>query len=185
MKPIVCVSSEGNDTKIVVLSKEKDGIKIQKTFSMIMSGGHDFNDPMASKSDSQALTGVDADFNLEGIEEGSGKLASVDKNDVSFAANYFGNEELKKAEFISVVTDPVVNHHIFTGHINTNKQKTINAIIGDIKKKKNITVTPDTIDYIQIDENTLHSVFLREDNASVNFINSWAAHNGKKYYKIA
>ncbi|MCB0748698.1 MAG: hypothetical protein KDC90_14655, partial [Ignavibacteriae bacterium] len=145
----------------------------------------EFNDPMASQSDSQSLKGMDADFNLEGIEEGAGKLASVDKNDVSFAANYFGTEELKKAEFISVVTDPVVNHHIFTGHINTNKQKTINAIIGDIAKQKNITVTPDTIDYIQIDENTLHSVFLREDNSSVNFINSWAAHNGKKYYKIA
>ena len=94
MKPIVCVSSEGNDTKIVVLSKEKDGIKIQKTFSMIMSGGHEFNDPMASQSDSQSLKGMDADFNLEGIEEGAGKLASVDKNDVSFAANYFGTEEL-------------------------------------------------------------------------------------------
>jgi hypothetical protein len=38
---------------------------------------------------------------------------------------------------------------------------------------------------MQIDENTLHSVFIREDNTSVEFINSLAAHNGKKFYKIS
>ncbi len=184
MKPIVCVSSEGNDTKIVILSKEKDKIKIKKTFSMVMSGGHDFKDPLGNNSDSQFLNNMDADISFDSIDEDGGQLSSVDKTDVSFAANYFDTEELRNSEFISVVTDPVVNHHVFTGHTHNNKQKTINAIISDIAKQKNITVTPDTIDYIKIDDNTLHSVFLREDNPSVNFINAWAAHNGRKFYKI-
>ncbi|MBK7105423.1 MAG: hypothetical protein IPH62_09075 [Ignavibacteriae bacterium] len=185
MKPIVCVSSEGNDTKIVVLSKEKDKIKVKKTFSMIMSGGHDFKDPMGNNSEIQFLKNSDSDISFDSINESGGKLATVDKNDVSFVANYFGSDELKNADFISVVTDPIVNHHIFTGNISNNKQKTLNAIIGDIAKQKNITVAPDSIDYIKIDEKTLHSVFLREDNPSVNFINAWAAHNGRRYYKIS
>lgn len=184
MKPIICVSSEGHDTKIVVLSKEKEGIKITKTFSMIMSGGDDFNDPTSENSE-DSLKGFETDFNIESIDDSGNQLATVDKNDVSFAANYFSKEELKEAEFIPVVTDPVVNHHNYLGHINSNKKKNIEAIIDDIAKTKNITVTPDYIDYVKIDDQTLHTVFIREDNTSVNFINSWASHNGKRYYKIA
>jgi len=185
MKPIVCVSSEGQDTKIVILSKEKEGIKLHKTFSMIMSGGESFNDPMEDNSSDESLKGFDSDFSLETIDDTGNQLATVDKNDVSFAANYFGQDELKNAEFIPVVTDPIVNHHNFTGHINSNKKKNLESIITDIAKHKNIPVPIDTIDYIKIDDNTLHSVFIREDNTSVNFINSWASHNGKKFYKIA
>lgn len=185
MKPIVCVSSEGQDTKIVVLSKGKEGIKIQKTFSMVMSGGESFNDPMADKSDT-ALKGFDSEFSLEAVgDSGSNQLASVDKNDVGFAANYFSEDEIKNADFIPVVTDPVVNHHNYNGNISSNKKKNIEAIITDISKHKNITVANDTIDYVKIDDKTLHSVFIREDNLSVNFINAWASHNGKKFYKIA
>lgn len=185
MKPIVCVSSEGQDTKIVVLSKEKEGIKIHKTFSMVMSGGESFNDPMADKSD-QSLKGFDSEFSLESVGEGgSNQLASVDKSDVSFAANYFSEEEIKNADFIPVVTDPVVNHHNYNGNITSNKKKNIEAMITDIAKHKNITVANDSIDYVKIDDQTLHGVFIREDNTSVNFINAWASHNGKKFYKIA
>ena len=122
MKPIVCVSSEGHDTKIVILSKEKDKIKVKKTFSMIMSGGENFSDPTETHSDS-SLKGFESDFSIESIGDSGNKLATVDKSDVSFAANYFGQEELKNADFIPVVTDPVVNHHNFTGHINNNKKK--------------------------------------------------------------
>ncbi len=185
MKPIVCVSTEGNDTKIVVLSKEKDGIKITKTFSMVMSGGRDFDDPLNDHAEVQSLKSMEADIEFENISGSESQLAKVDKNDVSFAANYFGEDELKHAEFIPVVSDPIVNHHKFTGHINNNKQKTIQAIIGDIEKQKNITIESDFVDYIKLDDHTLHSVFIREDNTSVEFINSWAAHNGRKYYKIS
>jgi hypothetical protein len=184
MKPIICVSSEGQDTKIVVLSKEKEGVKIHKTFSMIMSGGESFNDPSSGVSD-HSLKGFETDFNIESLEDSGSKLATVDKNDVSFAANYFGKEELKNAEFIPVLTDPIVNHHNYSGHINSNKKKNIDAIIADIVKQKNISVSADSIDYVKVDESTLHSVFIREDNTSVNFINSLASHNGRRFYKIA
>jgi hypothetical protein len=185
MKPIVCVSSEGHDTKIVILSKEKEGIKINKTFSMTMSGGENFDDPLDNSSSDTSLKGFETDFTIENVDDSGSSLATVDKNDVSFAANYFGKDELKDAEFIPVVTDPVVSHHNFVGNITNNKKKNINSIITDISKSKNIAVTADTIDYIQINNDTLHSVFIKEDNTSVNFINSWANQNGKKYYKIA
>ncbi len=185
MKPIVCVSSEGHDTKIVILSKEKEGIKINKTFSMTMSGGENFDDPLDNSSSDTSLKGFETDFTIENVDDSGSSLATVDKNDVSFAANYFGKDELKDAEFIPVVTDPVVSHHNFVGNITNNKKKNINSIITDISKNKNIAVTADTIDYIQINNDTLHSVFIKEDNTSVNFINSWANQNGKKYYKIA
>jgi len=185
MKPVICVSTEGHDTKIVVLSKTKDSIKISKTFSMVMSGGEHFDNPMEDQEEIQSLNSFDSDFSIEGADDQGSQLATVDKNDVSFAANYFSQEDLKNTEFIPVVTDPIVNHHNFTGHINSNKKKNIEAIITDIAKHKNIPVPPDTIDYIKIDDKTLHSVFIREDNTSVNFVNAWASYNGKKYYKIA
>ena len=37
MKSLVCVSCEGSDTKIVVFSKTKEGVKINKAFSLSMS----------------------------------------------------------------------------------------------------------------------------------------------------
>lgn len=185
MKPIVCVSTEGHDTKIVILSKEKDIIKVNKTFSMVMSGGENFNDPLGEDTAEQSLKGFDSEFNIESIDDSGNQLETVDKNDVSHAASYFGPEELKNAEFIPVVTDPIVNHHNFSGHINSSKKKNIDAIIKDIAKHKNVTVPNDSIDYIKVDDHNLHSVFIREDNSSYNFINSWASHNGKKYYKIA
>ena len=122
MKPIVCVSSEGHDTKIVILSKEKEGIKINKTFSMTMSGGENFDDPLENSSSDTSLKGFETDFSIESIDDSGSGLATVDKNDVSFAANYFGKDEIKDAEFIPVVTDPVVNHHNYVGNITNNKK---------------------------------------------------------------
>lgn len=185
MKPIVCVSSDGQDTKIVILSKEKEGIKINKVFSMTLAGGESFNNPMDNDSSGNSLKGFETDFSIENMDDYGSDLATVDKNDVSYAASYFGDEDLKKAEFIPVVTDPVVSHHNFVGHVNNNKKKNIDAIIKDILKNKNITVQPDSIDYIQLNKETLHSVFIKEDNTTVNFINAWANHNGKKFYKIS
>ena len=125
MKPIVCVSSEGRDTKIVVLSKEKDTVKLHQTFSMVMSGGETFNDPLSSDSSEDSLKGFETDFNIESVGEGESNLASVEKNDISFAANNFDKDILNKADFIPVVTDPIVNHHNYSGHISPSKKKNI------------------------------------------------------------
>lgn len=184
MKPIVCVSSEGNDTKIAILSNEKEGIKIHKVFSMVMSGGSVFSNSMNMNS-SNSLGSLASEFDLVGVDTQDGKLSSVDKNDVSYVATHFGKEILKNAEFVPVVTEPTVDHHIYTGHIEKDKRKNINSIIKDIEKQKNIQVSLDSIDYIKIDDHTLHSVYIREDNTSVNFINEWAAENGKRFYKIS
>lgn len=183
MKPIVCVSSEGQDTKIVILSREKDKIKVNKTFSMTMSGGESFLD--STEEEDISLKGLDSEFSLETLDETGNKLASVDKNDIGYVANYISKDEIKNAEFIPVITDPIVNHHNYNGVISSNKNKNIEAIREDISKHKNYDVPPDFIDYIKLDDKTLHSVFIREDNTSVEFINSWASHNGKKFYKIA
>ncbi len=186
MKPIVCVSTEGQDTKIVVLSKEKQGIKIHKTFSMIMSGGNDFELPYEEQGAIREIE--NSDPSIISVKDGrmlENSLSTIDKHDVSFAANYFAQSDLKNAEFIPVLTDPIVNHHNFTGSFNNNRKKNIEAIISDISKQRNISVKADAIDYVQIDDKTLHCVFIREDNTSVDFINSWANHNGKRFYKIA
>ena len=44
----------------------------------------------------QSLKGFETDFNIESIDDAGSGLATVDKNDVSFAANYFGTDESKK-----------------------------------------------------------------------------------------
>ncbi len=185
MKPIVCVSSEGNDTKIVVLSKEKGKLKIEKAFSLVMSGGGSFPDSFGDSGELKELANFDED--IISIESGSNSagLTSIDKNDVSHVATHFADIDLKKAEFIPVVSEPIVSHHIYHGEKFKNKKKTINAILQDIAAQKDIKVNSDEIDYLEIDDKTLHTVFIQEDNTSVEFINSWASYNGKRYYKIS
>ena len=139
MKPIVCVSSEGQDTKIVILSKEKEGIKIQKTFSMVMSGGESFSDPTDTGSADQSLKGFETDFNIESLDDHGSQLATVDKNDVSFAANYFGQDELKNADFVPVVTDPIAKSASLTSP---------SLILGEVtllSARSNVKIVPSSI----------------------------------------
>jgi len=185
MKPIVCVSSEGNDTKIVVLSKEKGKIKLEKAFSLVMSGGGSFGDEFEDTSALKEMEKFDED--IISIESGSGNsgLAAIDKNDISHVASHFANTDLKKYEFIPVVSEPIVSHHIYHGEKQKNRKKTLELILKEIAEQKNINVKPDEIDFFEVDGNTIHSVYLQEDNTSVKFINSWASYNGKRYYKIS
>lgn len=183
MKPVICVSTEGNDTKIVLLSKEGKNITVKKAFSMVMSGGDDFNNTIEDQVELKELQTTNSDFDFESIGESTG-LGTINNDDLSHAASYFNESDLKNASFIPVVSEPTVEHHTFNGNLEKNKQKTIDAIIKDIFDQKNITVAGDSIDFIELEENKIHSVFLNEDNLSANFINSWANHNGKRYYKI-
>ncbi|PID61684.1 MAG: hypothetical protein CR986_02555 [Ignavibacteriae bacterium] len=185
MKPIVCVSSEGQDTKIVILSKEKGKVKVKKTFSMTMTGFDTFDDAQTNEFSEESFAGLDAEMSFEGIEETNNELKAVDKSDVTYASQYFTKDELKNAEFIPVVTDPIVNHHNYSGKIEKSKKKNIQAILDDLAKTKNISVPADSIDYLTINDKTLHSVFIREDNTSVDFINSLAEQNNRRFYKIA
>ncbi len=185
MKPIVCVSSEGNDTKIVVLSKEKGKVKIDKAFSLVMSGGGSFGEAFEDPSALKEMANFDDDIlSIESGGNGAG-LTTIDKNDISHVATRFADIDLKKMEFIPVVSEPVVSHHIYRGEKFKNKKKTLNAILEDIALQKDIKVNSDEIDYLEIDDKTLHTVFIQEDNTSVEFINSWANYNGKRYYKIS
>jgi len=183
MKPVICVSTEGNDTKIVLLAKEGKKIAVKKAFSMVMSGGDNFGNSIEDQAELKELQTTNSEFDFESIEGHSG-LGTIDSNDLSHVSSYFDESDLKNASFIPVVSEPIVNHHTFNGGFGKNKQKTIDAIIKDIKEQKNITVAGDSIDFIEIEENKIHSVFLNEENVSANFINSWANHNGKRYYKI-
>ncbi len=88
-------------------------------------------------------------------------------------------------EFIPVVSEPIVSHHIYRGEKFKNKKKTLNAILEDIVAQKDIKINSDEIDYLEIDDKTLHTVFIQENNTSVDFINSWANYNNKRYYKIS
>ncbi|MEE9432339.1 MAG: hypothetical protein V3V16_14930 [Melioribacteraceae bacterium] len=183
MKPLICVSSEGNDTKIVILSKEGKNIIVKKAFSLVMSGGDTFSNSIEDQAELKQLQNANSEFDFESVGQG-GELKSIDKNDINHVTSYFSESDLKNGTFIPVVSEPVVNHHVYIGGKEKNRQKTLDAIIKDISEQKNITVAGDSIDFFEIDENKIHSVFLNEDNTSVNFINAWATFNGKKHYKI-
>ena len=91
---------------------------------------------------------------------------------------------MSKAKFIPVVTDPNVTFHVYEGHLEKDRKKTLDIIISEVQSSKGIIITRDQIDFITLDDKTHLCVFTEPDIPCANFINSVAAYNGKRFYKI-
>lgn len=183
MKQIVCLYCEGSDTKIAVLSREKEGVKVHKVTSLTLSS--------AAKSHSKNDVIPDLDSNLAGelsfdsLEDNSpfgvedsktSEIGNLNKELSSFA--------LSKMEFIPVITEPTVNFHLYEGQRNTNKKKLLEAVAKDIFNSKGITVDPDSVDVTELNDKTMLGVFIEGDIPCVNTVNLLANFNKRRYYKI-
>ncbi len=185
MKPIVCISCEGSDTKIVVLSKTKEGVKLEKAFSVGMT--HSESMPQGTSQEGQNSFNIDDisdDLSFDDIGQIDEAEENVDTSDVAYIASALKDFELQKSEFIPILTEPVVNYHIYEGHKEKDRKKLLKAIIDDISRTRNITVREDYIDFIELEEGVFFAVFIQGENACVNTVNSLAAYNNRRYYKI-
>lgn len=176
MKPLVCIYCEGNDTKLAVVVKEKDKIKVIKTASLdVIQPTLDLEDGLSS-------------LNIDGEDL---ELDKINKNDSASiqASQTIINSVLKDINlnnclFIPALTEPAIYYHIFEGSKQEKESKLTQEIISDIKETKNVTISKENLGYIELTDKSILSVFLSGEVQCIKMINSIARYNGKRYYKI-
>ncbi len=185
MKQIITVYCDGSETKAVVLSKEKDQIKIHKAASLTLT----------NKMSENASVGknVLADFNMEdsggdisfeNIDDAKVSSNPSDSSDWGVLTSALEGINLNQAQFVPVVTEPVLNYHVYEGVKEDDPKKMKNLILEDIDRSKNILVSRDHLDYTELADGSVQTAFVEGDIPCVTFINSFANYNGKKFYKI-
>lgn len=175
MKPVICIYCEGNDSKMAVLSKEKDKIKILKTHSFEMLQGElDSEDSLSS-------------INFEGTDvkiEDVGKKGAVSTTQILFS-DALKEINLTNSVFIPALTEPAIYYHALESSMQKGKgAKLTQEIISDIQESKNIVIDKDNLDYIELADKSLLSVFISGEVNCIKMINSLAVYHGKRFYKI-
>lgn len=179
MKPLVCVYCEGSDTKIAVIQKEKEIIKILKTA--------DFDLLQPKTLEAEAISS----FSMEGTGDLSildvDKVAADDRTNVSnesLVNSALHGIKLSNCEFLPAITEPAIHYHIYEGAKDAGESKLIEGIIDEIQKSKNIIIARDNLDYIELAGGSLLSVFVDGEIHCISMIKSLAQFNGRRYYKI-
>lgn len=185
MKPFVFVYCEGSDTKIVVASREKEGIRILRTATLNGKNAPQESIPSEEKLDDFNLEGMSGDFSIDNMDspedETTGGLSNTEIGNLN---NSLQGINLNSAKFIPIGTEPGMNYHVYDGPKEKDKQKQIIAITTDIEQTKNIYVAPDAIDYIPYNDNSLLAAFFENNVPCTDLISQLAAYNKKKNYKI-
>lgn len=181
MKPIVCIFSEGNDTKITVLEKEKEKIKLLKTGS--------YNVVQAPVEAVQGITNLKIesdDLSFEELEKSNtlAQAEAVSSSGLAVINNSLKNINLGKSSFIPLLTEPFLHYHVYEGSKLGKSQKFAQDLITDISETKNITVNKDELGWVELSDKSTLAVFLNGDAAPVKLVNSLAEYNGKRFYKI-
>lgn len=178
MKPIISIYCEGTETKAVVFVKEKSGIKVLKTVSI--TGNFGLDSPKAESISDFTLGEGSDEFSFDetpASKETSGDIAST-------LASELKEFNLSKSIFLPVITEPVINYHVYDGERIKDKKKLHENIIKEIYDTKNLTIQKDHIDSVTLNGNSTLASFIEEDVPCVSLINQLAASNNKRYYKI-
>ncbi len=180
MKQLISLYCEGSETKAVVFEKDKSGIKVLKMVSI--TGNLDVDSTSRSEAVPDFSLGeVGDEFSFDDTSTASG-----DTNDemIKHLAAELSEFKLNNAVFLPVITEPVINYHVYEGERLKDKKKLLDNIIKDISDTKNLTIQKDHIDCVEINGASTLSAFIEEDVPCVNMINMLAANNDKRYYKI-
>ncbi|MDR3625881.1 MAG: hypothetical protein P4L45_03565 [Ignavibacteriaceae bacterium] len=180
MSVTICTYCEGNDTKIIVVSKEKNRIKVHAaaTFDVVQSA--------LEMEDS--ITGLKIDGDELSFEGTSGAKTSSERSialsSISLINDFLKGYNLKKSLFIPAITEPSIYYHLFEGSKVGKSSKITQDIIDDIQASKNITLNKEDLEYIELADKSLLAVFLSGEVSGIKLISSLAHYNGKRYYKI-
>jgi hypothetical protein len=181
MKPLVCIYCEGNDTKLAVINKESEGSKpkVLKTasVSLIQSSTELEAEASGFKIEGEAL-------DMEGLEESASIKSDTDTSSMAEISTALKDFNLSKHLFIPALTEPAIYYHLFEGARPPKPNKLKQEIINEILDSKNISVEKDSLDFIELSDKALLSVFTVGDVGCVNLINSLAQHEGKRNYKV-
>lgn len=182
MKTIACIYCEGNDTKLAVVSQEKNGnrLKIISTASV---------DVVSNKSNLQPTAGFNLEgdgLQLEGVDSKDSSLASdnIDAPSISSIGAALKGVNLNKLEFIPALTEPAIYYHPYDGKKDLKGSKLSEEILSDIRQTKGINVEKESMDFVELSDGSLLSAFLDGPVACVNLTDNIATHFGKKFFKV-
>ncbi|MFZ5947303.1 MAG: hypothetical protein ACOYU5_04980 [Stygiobacter sp.] len=189
MRPIVFLYCEGTDTKLVVMSKDKDGVKILKTASLTMTHTLRFSE---TTSRHEALAEIEnsslsEDLSFDSLEAYSGDITpskTENVSDVSLLHSALADLNVTKLDYIPILTEPVVNYHAYEGLNEKNKKKLIQAVRNDLSVSKGLNIEPDMIDVFEVNDKTLLGVYLDGELSCVGLVNQLANYNQKRFLKI-
>jgi len=180
MKQIVCIYCEGNDTKIGVFEKDTTGkIKVHRVASI------DLVSNVGQPEEKAGLSLESDELSLEALDKETQALQStlIEAN-ISTINNSLAGINLSNALFIPALTEPAIYFHVYEGIKNIRSTKITQEIIDDIQETKHVSVEKESIGYIELADKSLLSVFVSGEISCVNMINSLAAFNNKRNYKI-
>jgi len=183
MKPVVCLYCEGTDTKIAVLSKEKDKIKIHRVASLNMP--HSLQ--TASKRDVISeldKTDTMQEISFDSIDSISSGAQPAEESDIGLLQSALYGFKPGSLQYIPIVTEPVVNYHLYEGKRDENKKKLLQMVVADIQSAKGITVEDDSVDVTELNDKTMLSLFIEGEIPCVQLINLLANYNKRRYLKI-
>jgi hypothetical protein len=181
MKPLISVYCEGNDVKLAVIDKSSANGKpaVLKTASVSL-----YKSSASMEKAGGGFRVEDETFDLEGLDESSSLKSEIDYsglNEISAALSGFN---LSKHLFIPALTEPNIYYHLYEGPKPSNPAKLKQEIINDILTSKNILVDKNGIDFVELSDKSLLSVFVTENVTCASMINSLARQKGKRGYKI-
>lgn len=180
MKPLVCVYCEGADTKLAVITKENQKLKIVKAESInVLQPAVEIEEGVSGLSVEGDELNLDSfkgnDLQLEN-SMGAASIGNI--NEVLHGVN------LTKSLFVPALTEPSIYYHIYEGGEKVKSAKVAQDIIDDIQESKNVSVDKENLGYIELADKSILSVFLGGEVSCINMINSLARFNGKRNYKI-
>lgn len=182
MKPLVSIYSEGNNTKVAVVSKVNGKLTVLRTANV------DFVQPSIDIEEGISNISIESgDFDLDKVQMQDSALESkMTASTVSTLASHLSGINLTNCLFIPGLTEPAIHYHIYEGakQLSTANNKIVQDIVDDIQQSKNISVEKKSLGYVELADKSLLSVFLGNETGSINLIKSLARYNGKRHYKI-
>jgi hypothetical protein len=184
VKPVVCIYCEGTDTKIAVVTKEKDSIKIQRVASLTMSSS------LQQAVRKQSLEEIDStlpsnnDLSFDNLDEVTQDEPLSDNSDVGQLQSSLYGLKLNQHQFIPIITEPIVNYHMYDGPRDDNRKKLLQLVANDIQTVKGISVELDSVDVTELNDKAMLSVFIEGEIPCVHLVNLLANYNNRRYFKI-
>ncbi|MEW6195801.1 MAG: hypothetical protein AB1521_11660 [Bacteroidota bacterium] len=183
MKPIVCLYCEGNDAKLAVLTKDKGAVKILRVASLTMSR------TLQSSSKRELISELNreetpSEISFDKLDDIAEIPEPVDSSDVGQLQSSLYGMKVRNLQFIPIITEPVVNYHLYEGQRDENKKKLLQSIITDIQSSKGIAVDEDSVDVTELNDKAMLSVFIEGDIPCVQLVNLLANYNKRRYLRI-
>ncbi len=182
MKQHVFIYCEGTDAKVIAVEKTKNNLKIIRASSLEI---------IRPKVDiDQDIRGLklesDDELSLVGLNTTEKEISKKPSfSSMALINNALEGLKLKKADFISVITEPTVYYHEVEGAQRTTSSRVTMQIAEDIQKQRNVSVDRENIGYVPLADKSYLSVFVSGEIECIKLINAFANYNGRRYYKIS